>query len=130
MNSGKIILTINFITLILIIVLGIFEIRTIERDTISFMENLNNVKKSVETANWDDAYRNIEILNKNWERKKQLWSFFVDHNEIDNISMYLKQSIEYIKHKDNIEAMASLAILEHYLTHISEIEKLRIENII
>ncbi|WDU83761.1 hypothetical protein [Caloramator sp. Dgby_cultured_2] len=44
MNSGKIVLTINFITLILIIILGIYEIRTIERDTISFMENLNDVK--------------------------------------------------------------------------------------
>lgn len=130
MNSGKIVLTINFITLILIIILGIYEIRTIERDTISFMENLNDVKKSVEASNWDDAYKNIELLNKNWERKKQLWSFFVNHNEIDNISMYLKQSIEYIKYKDKNEAMASLAILEHYLTHISEIEKLRIENII
>lgn|GEM_PF-789120 len=130
MNSGKIVLTINFITLILIIILGIYEIRTIERDTISFMGNLNDVKKSVEASNWDNAYKNIELLNKNWERKKQLWSFFVNHNEIDNISMYLKQSIEYIKYKDKNEAMASLAILEHYLTHISEIEKLRIENII
>jgi len=130
LNSGKIVLTINFITLILIIILGIYEIRTIERDTISFMGNLNDVKKSVEASNWDNAYKNIELLNKNWERKKQLWSFFVNHNEIDNISMYLKQSIEYIKYKDKNEAMASLAILEHYLTHISEIEKLRIENII
>ncbi|MCX7903189.1 MAG: DUF4363 family protein [Caloramator sp.] len=130
MNSGKMVLIINFLALILIIILGIFEIKSIEKDTISFMENLNDVKKSIEAANWDAAYKNIETLNKNWEMKKQLWSFFVNHNEIDNISMYLKQSIEYIKHKDRIEAMASLAILEHYLAHISEMEKLRIENII
>jgi len=130
LNSGKLVLVINFLTLILIILTGIFEINLFEKDTKIFVENLTKTKKAVESTNWQVAYENIKELNKNWESKKQMWAVFINHNEIDNITMYLRQSMEFIKHQDKTQAMASLAILEHYLIHISEIEKLKIENII
>ncbi|KRQ87979.1 hypothetical protein ABG79_00144 [Caloramator mitchellensis] len=130
MKSGKFVLIFNIIVFILIISVSLIEINLIKNDTRILGENINNIKTSISKGDWPNAFSSINKLNEEWEKSKHRWSLFINHKEIDNISISLKETIQFIKNKDKSSSEASLATLEHYIKHIYQIERLSLENII
>lgn len=132
MKKNKInikILLISSVTLAALIISGFYISIYLQKSTSELISEIDKIEASVKDNRWSDANTSMEKLESNWDKLENKWTLFTNHHEIDNISITLKKSIEYIKSQNSSEAMSSLASLRHYLSHIPDMEKLTLKNI-
>jgi len=128
-KKGINILIVECITLAIIFGSGFLLRFYLQKSSDELISKLDKVYYYVNTNSWDEAYQEINDLNKDWERKEKVWCTVINHHEIDNISVSLKTSLVYIEKKDQVESLASLSSLKHYIEHIPEMEKISPMNI-
>ena len=91
-----------------------------------------NVNKIVYFFNKDD-FENVKIEFSNLEKQvtktKKVWFLIINHEEIDNVELKLKECEGYIKKEANNELLASLNSLKFYINDIYEREKVNVTNI-
>lgn len=117
------------LTLAFLILFGFFISSYIKTSASKLLKEIDKIEYSISNDNYITAYTDIEKLLTDWEETEKLWSMFVNHHEIDNISITLKESVEYIKLKDKVNSSAYISALRHYIKHIPEIETLSLKNI-
>lgn len=94
------------------------------------LENLNNeVEQYIANEKWDMAYKTYTQFKDEWEHHTKIIKLFVNHQEIDNIEMELCKLSEYVKEKTKDEALASISTLDFLLSHVSDLEKINLQNI-
>lgn len=54
---------------------------------------------------------------------------FANHQEIDNIEITISKLPQYIKERTKDESLACINVLKFLLNHISELEKVKIQNV-
>lgn len=123
------ILIFSISVLVLIIISGIIIRAYLQKSTDKLTLEIKNIENSVNSNNWDDAHKAILELDRDWEKTESKWTLFTNHHEIDNITVTLKNSSEYIRVKDKAQTLSSLSSLKHYLSHIPDMEKLSLKNI-
>lgn len=101
----------------------------LQKSSEELLSRLDKIYDYVYAGSWDEAYQEINSLSNDWEGKEKVWGTMIHHHEIDNISVSLKTSLVYIEKKDQIESLASLASLKHYINHIPMMEKISPGNI-
>lgn len=91
-----------------------------------------NVNKIVYFLNKDD-FENVKIEFSNLEKQitktKKVWFLIINHEEINNVELKLKECEGYIKKEANNELLASLNSLKFYINDIYEREKVNVTNI-
>lgn len=92
-------------------------------EIVQLEENLlNNDFKSAEKI--------AEDIETKWQNTEIKWSFLVNHHELDHITTYLRNTIEYIKFEDLSNSMTNLQALKHYIKHIPQLEDVNLKNIL
>ena len=87
------------------------------------------IERDIIDDNWDKAYKaSLEFTNK-WEGYSKKINLFANHKEIDNIEMEISKLPQYIKERTKDESLACVHVLKFLLNHISELEKVKIQNI-
>ena len=87
------------------------------------------IERDIIDDNWDKAYKaSLEFTNK-WEGYSKKINLFANHQEIDNIEMEISKLPQYIKERTKDESLACVHVLKFLLNHISELEKVKIQNI-
>lgn len=90
----------------------------------------SEIERDIIDENWDKAYKaSLEFRNK-WEDYSKKIKLFANHQEIDNIEMEISKLPQYIKERTKDESLASVHVLRSLLNHISELEKVKIQNIL
>jgi hypothetical protein len=128
-KRGVKILFIAGIALAIIFANGFIIKLYLQKTSDELLSKLDKIDHYVDTNSWDEAYQEINALNKDWERKEKVWGMIINHHEIDNISISLKASLVYINKKDQADSLASLSSLRHYIGHIPVMEKISLKNI-
>jgi hypothetical protein len=96
----------------------------------SKLQKLNNdMEKYITDDNWDKAYKTSMTFVDEWEIHSKVIKAFVNHQEIDNVELELWKLPQYVKQGTKDEALASLHVLKFLLSHISNLEKVNIQNI-
>ena len=90
---------------------------------------IDMIQTAVNKHQWKSAYNLSNKLNLDWKKSEPKWAIFINHHEIDNITISLKKAIEYINCKDLIDSTVHLAELKEYIDHIPEMETLSFKNI-
>lgn len=96
-----------------------------------YLGKLNDeIEQFITDNNWDKAYKaSIEYTEK-WKDYSKKLKLFVDHQEMDKIETELWKLPQYIKEKTKEESLACVHVLKFLVDHISEIEKVKIQNIL
>lgn len=128
MHTAKILIS---ITVIVALILGTayFSNRILISDAHSLEDKIVSVEANMKKEDWEKAQSGFTSILNEWPKVENKWALLIDHAEIDNIEDALTKVAEYIKAKDSSLALAELATLKNYITHIPEKESLNIKNI-
>lgn len=121
---------ISFLVFIIMIAAMIFSINYLHKIT-SNMQALNDkIEQHISKGEWDKAYKaSLEYTNI-WEKHSKVIKAYVNHQEIDNVEMELWKLPQYIKEETKDEALASIHVLKFLISHISNLEKINLQNIL
>ena len=118
------------VVVVLFVIFSGFMIKKyLDISTGKLLEQITYIETCVNNGEWVKANDAALMLNTDWEKTEGIWAIFTNHHEIDNISITLKNTVEYIKLKDTTDAIAYLSSLKHYIGHIPEMERIAIKNI-
>lgn len=117
------------LVLLIIIFSGFMIKKYLDTSTGKLLEQITYLELLVNKGEWEKANDAALKLNADWEKTENIWTIFTNHHEIDNISITLKNTVEYIKLKDTTDSIAYLSSLKHYISHIPEMERVAIKNI-
>lgn len=95
------------------------------------LRRLNDeIEQYITDSNWDKAYKSSIEYTEKWKDYSEKLKLFVDHQEMDKIEIELWKLPQYIKEKNKEESLASVHVLKFLVDHISELEKVNIQNIL
>ncbi len=89
----------------------------------------DEIEQYIADDNWDEAYKASIDFTEKWTNYSKKIKLYLNHQEIDNIEMELKKLPQYIKEMTKDESLASVHVLKFLVDHISELEKIKIQNI-
>lgn len=118
--------------IILLILVGIwiwFHFTSIEPTTTYYYEVLTELSNLIYTDQWNKAENDMLYYYENWEDVRNLWIYFINQNDIDNIDSSIGRLDSFIKNRDKIMAQAELEHLKVLFNVIKENECLSLENI-
>lgn len=96
----------------------------------SKLQKLNDdMEQYITDDNWDKAYKTSMTFVSEWENHSKIIKAFVNHQELDNVELELWKLPQYVKEQTKDEALASVHVLKFLLGHISNLEKVNIQNI-
>jgi hypothetical protein len=124
------ILSFTLLIIILIILSGILIRYYLHTSTEMFNKEIASVQLGIETKDWNRAEYYINKIDNDWKISQNTWALFINHHEIDNISISLRNAVNYINYKSRDDSTAYLSVLQHYFDHIPDIERLSLKNIL
>jgi hypothetical protein len=119
----------SLLVLFAIIISGLSIKNYLLTDSKNFNHKIDIIQTAIDKRQWKSAYNLSCKLNQDWEKSESIWALFINHHEIDNITIPLKETIQYINHKDQIESSVHLSELKEYIDHIPEMETLSFKNV-
>lgn len=102
----------------------------LETSSDKMLEDIVKVEEKLLKNDFKSAEKIAEDIESKWQDIEVKWSFLVNHHELDHITTYLKNTIEFIKFQDISNSMANLQSLKHYIEHISNLEDVNLKNIL
>jgi len=117
------------IVLVAFVLIGSFFVYSYIQDTaIELSKTIDEIQALITEDHWEDAQKKFTQFNKQWEPNAKLWMTIIGHEEIDNIEHSIIESSIYIREKSK-ESLVELSLLQYYLEHIYQKEKLKLHNI-
>jgi hypothetical protein len=107
----------------------LFSINYLNRITLNLQKLNDKLEDYITDNNWDKAYKSSLDFTEKWEKHSKTIKLFINHQEIDNIEMELWKLPQYVKEESKDEALASVHVLKFLLNHISNLEKVNLQNI-
>jgi len=121
---------ISFIFLLIIVFIWIwFYFTSIELVTTYYYENLIDLSNTIYADDWDKAETDMIKYSKKWEETRNLWIYFLNQKDIDNIDVSFRKLDVYIRNFNKTIAQAELEQLRALFNVIKENECLSLENI-
>ena len=93
------------------------------------LKTSSTLEKQITAEKWKDAYDTSMELTSKWKNYCTKLSVFVDHEEIDNVDGELWKLSQYTKCANNEESLASLHVIKFFIGHITNMEKISMQNI-
>jgi len=122
-------IAISLVIFVIMIICIIFSINYLNKESDAFRRLNDEIEQYITEDDWDKAYKSSIEYTEKWKDFSKKLKLFVDHQEIDNIETELWKLPQYIKEQSKEEALASVHVLKFLIDHISELEKVTIENI-
>lgn len=130
MKSNIKILLLAFLTILIIITSSLVIRNYLYTTTEQFLVIILNTEDSINTNDWNTAFKSISEIDSKWGKTENNWAMFTNHHEIDNITTKIKDAIEFIRGHDIVQSRAALLSLRHYIGHIPEMENLSLKNVL
>jgi hypothetical protein len=111
------------------IVAIIFSINYLNSVSLKLQKLNDDMEQYITEDNWDKAYKSSMTFVKEWENHSKIIKAFINHQELDNVELELWKLPQYVKEETKDEALASVHVLKFLLSHISNLEKINLQNI-
>lgn len=119
----------SFAIFIIILIAMTFSISYLNKVSSNLQKLNDKIEQSITDNKWDEAYKESIDYTQKWEKYSKVIKLFVNHQEIDNIEIELWKLPQYIKEHTKDESLASVHVLKFLVSHISNLEKVNIQNI-
>lgn len=91
-------------------------------------EKMDKLEKSIE-INSEKLNLEVENLEKEWEKKEEQLSYYLEHDEIEKVSLNICLLKKEIEIEDYEHAKETISEVKYLLNHIEEKPRLKINNI-
>lgn len=115
---------------IIMIIIIAFSLNYLNKATDELRRLNDEIEQYINDSNWDKAYKSSIEYTEKWRDYSEKLKLFVDHQEMDQIEIELWKLPQYIKEKNKEESLASIHVLKFLIDHISELEKVSMQNIL
>lgn len=119
-----------FVILVILLVGSFTSYQYIQGTTQNLGSQIASVEKSISSQQWDTAQKELNETQQQWKNTKGWWTILLDHQEIDKIDLSMKRLDHYLVTKDLPLSLGEVSTLELLFNHISDTEKLNLENIL
>ncbi len=102
----------------------------LETSSDKILTEIVQVEEKLLNNDFKSAEKIAEDIEVKWQGVELKWSFLVNHHEIDHVTTYLRNTIEYIKFQDLSNSMTNLQSLKYYIKHIPQLEDVNFKNIL
>lgn len=119
--------------LVLLVLVGIwiwFHFTSVEPTTTYYYEMLTELSNLIYTDQWSKVEADMLYHYDNWKDVRNLWIYFINQNDIDNIDSSIRKLDSFIRNRDKTMAQAELEHLRVLFNVIKENECLSLENIL
>lgn len=89
----------------------------------------DEIEQYITDNDWDKAYKSSIEYTEKWKDYSEKLKLFVDHQEMDKIEIELWRMPQYIKERNKEESLATVHVLNFLVNHISDLERVNIQNI-
>lgn len=120
---------ISLIISVIMIIAMSFSIKYLNKVSQDLGRINDEIEQYIADDNWDEAYKASIDFTEKWTDYSKKIKLYLNHQEIDNIEMELRKLPEYIKEMTKDESLASVHVLKFLVDHISELEKIKMQNI-
>lgn len=126
----KIFKQIIIITLIIlcVITLDVITNKITEIAICNISQKMEDLEKNIDNDS-EKLNEEVEHLEKEWKKKEKQLSYYLEHDEIEKVSLNICLLKKEIEIKELEDAKETIAELKYLLNHIKEKPKLRINNI-
>lgn len=121
----------GFAAFLLIILFGlnVYCYNYVKTSTEELSTSIDRLINLTDNKDYKNAAVNFNMLKRRTEDSKKIWFLIINHQEIDNVDVTLKQCEAQLKKEADKELTASLNSLKYYINNIYEREKVNITNI-
>ena len=121
----------SFAALLLAVLLGlnIFCYNFIRTSVSDIDESIDKIILHADKKDYKKANKEFELLKSKAEESKKIWFIIINHQEIDNVDISMRQSEAYLKKEAESDLIASLNTLKYNVNNVYEREKVNIINI-
>lgn len=110
--------------ILLILLLGIFSINAyLSKSSELLITDIDKTYTMIKKDDLKAAKTSMDTVKKHWDSNSCIWSYFIDHNRIDSISVLILSSDEFILDGEKGEALSNLSSLKYSLQHIPYMTK-------
>ena len=106
-----------------------FSTVTVEKEALSLKHHLNVIALEIKNRNKASVTKLLDEAEKQWSKTETLYSFIVDADKIEEMSISFAMIRAHLKDGNTEHALERLRECELLLGEISENEKLNIKNI-
>ncbi|MDR3543482.1 MAG: DUF4363 family protein [Desulfosporosinus sp.] len=104
--------------------------RYLQTTTLALGTQLESVEQSISAQKWKTAQKDLNTAQQRWNQNKTWWTVLLDHQEIDNIDISMTRLEKYLKTQDISLSLGEVSTLKLQIDHISDTEKLNLQNIL
>jgi len=122
------VLVIMVVVTIIFIGFAIWTQHTLASSAQTLEQTLNSLESAIKGDNWETANEQLEYFNQLWEKTKNLWQIFIDHEEIDNIDVTLARVKQLVSTKEKADSLSEISALKLFIVHIPQKESLCLVN--
>lgn len=120
----------SFILLIVMLCFMFFSVKYLDKTCSALTAEAGKLELQISKENWDKAYNSSLKFMKEWKKDSELVSIFVHHQEIDDINNEVWKLTQHTKCEDKDEALASIHAIKFLISHIIDLEKINIQNLL
>lgn len=126
-NWKKIVLVVSILIIVIALdLLLYFKTDKLMEDT---RGDLSNLEKTIDSKDIEKSKKEAESLNRNWENTENTLSFFIEHEEVEKISLKIAIIEENTKNEEFESALEDIAETKHLLKHIESKYNLTLKNL-
>jgi len=112
-----------------LLVMSVYTLQAFSDTAAQMSGRIDRLESDVLNSDWTGAANKVEAIKEDWDKYKQWWAVFIDHQEIDNIDMALARTEKFIVTQERALAAGELAVLRLMLEHIPEKEQINLKNV-
>lgn len=101
------------------------------KDSVESMKyDLNKVKQEIEqNKDKNEISENVENTRNNWNNKYKTLAYYIEHDELEKVTLYLVGLDSNVKSEEYSEAIAELDKCVYILDHIQDKYSFNLRNI-
>lgn len=117
------------VIIVSIVILNIITQNNTYKTMDEITASLNTVRHNLEIQDDIGLSKNMESIINNWKEKSDILSFYVEHDELEKVGMYLQEIDSNIETKEYNIAIQSLDTCNFIIEHIKDKYKVSLKNI-
>lgn len=108
------------IVVILIVFINFIETKNTEKTFDELNTKLDEVRMILASKEEKDLKEDVNEIIKEWKDKNEILAFYIEHNELEKLEMYLWELSSYIETEEDNMAIQVLDTCKYMIAHIKE----------
>ena len=117
------------VSLVLLLLIGFYTGNQSRQTTIEFSRDVDELDTLVRAGEWEKAEEWLKNLQQAWEERSELLQTWVNHADVDTVSLAFRELSCALEMRETFYAMTSMEELREGVSHIYHRDSFALKNI-